>query len=99
MSYQIVTICGSMRYYDEMIVAAQEMSKRGFIVLTPFVAFKPDEQESSVIKEMLDDMHLVKILKSDAILVVGEHRGVSTKREMNFAEQYGKQLLEWKYIK
>ena len=85
-TFDIVTICGSMRYFEEMIVLAQELTANGYIVLMPFVAKYANGQPSTAQKEMLDDMHLAKMSLSNAIFVVGAHRGESTKREILWAE-------------
>jgi hypothetical protein len=94
--YPIITVCGSMRYFDKMMVAANAYTQAGWIVLMPFVSYiKPGEQENNPVKEMLDDMHFSKIAMSEAILVVGKHRGVSTTNEINYAKDHGVNVREW----
>jgi len=91
-NFPIITVCGSMRYYVRMLSAAEEFSRMGYIVLMPFVAdFIGDpgkDKDNTGI--MLDEMHMAKIDMSDFILVVGEHRGESTTREIKYAEANGK---------
>src|SRR5437764_11642300 len=62
---RIVTICGSMRFYQEMLAHASKLTIEGVIVLMPFVA-----SETGWIKSMLDELHRQKIAMSHAILVV-----------------------------
>ena len=94
--FPVVTVCGSMRYFDKMIDVANEMSKDGYIVLMPFVAYiLPGEQENNTVKEILDEMNYAKIDMSEAIVVVGEHRGKSTPNEINYARQTCKKIIEY----
>lgn len=94
--FPVITICGSMRYFDQMMEAANEYTKLGWIVLMPFVAYiKPGEQENNPVKEMLDEMHFAKIDMSEAILVVGSYRGHSTTREIEYARECRVDVMEW----
>lgn len=85
MKYPVITICGSMRYYDDMLKAAETLTAHGYVVLMPFVADYADGQPEDDRKVMLDEMHRQKIDMSDAIVIIGEHRGESTVRESNYA--------------
>lgn len=90
--FAAVTICGSMRYYQVMLKAAEEASRQGWMVYMPFVACEENEEG---LKEMLDEMHFCKIRNSWAILVVGRHRGESTKGEIQYALDRKKTVLEF----
>lgn len=61
----------------------------------PFVAISPEEQVTSEVKTMLDEMHQVKIDMSCGIIVVGSHRGESTLSEIEYARKTGKTIVEW----
>jgi Domain of unknown function (DUF4406) len=91
--FKVVTICGSMRYFQEMLVSASTLTAMGYIVLMPFVAIKPSDQENSDIKEMLDKMHRSKIDMADIVMVVGSHRGTSTTLEIAYAEATNKSVV------
>lgn len=92
--FPVITICGSMRYFDRMLEVASEFTGRGYIVLMPFVhVIKPEDQENNPVKEMLDEMHLSKIAMSESILVVGSYTGKSTNREIQYAIDHGKTIL------
>lgn len=93
--FPIRTICGSMRYYDQMIEIAQRETANGVIILMPFVAGYAGAVETDERKEMLDRMHFAKIDMSDAIIVVGIHIGESTQSEIAYAERTGKTVLYW----
>lgn len=93
--FDVVTVCGSMRFYkSHMLDIAAELSRRGCIVLMPFVRFMPDEQVGNKTKEMLDRMHFAKIDMSDAIYVVDVdgYIGDSTQNEIEYAADNGKRI-------
>lgn len=96
--FPVVTICGSMRYQGEMIEAAKTLTGNGYIVLMPFVADYIGDAEADEKKQMLDDMHLVKIAMSEAIYVVGNHRGKSTQREIQYAMDNEKEIRNWETL-
>jgi len=89
-TYPVVTLCGSMRFYRDMLAIASRLTKRGYIVLAPFV-----KAETQGLKEMLDDMHFRKIDISGAIYVVniGGYVGTSTQREIDYAREQGKNIM------
>jgi hypothetical protein len=99
--YPVTTVCGSMRFFDQMLVAANEYTEKGYIVLMPFVAYiKPGEQENNPVKEMLDKMHFAKIDMSDEILVVtrnpgdmDHYIGTSTHNEIRHANNHGVKVV------
>ena len=92
---KVVTICGSIRFWDKM----QEMSEKlelekGYAVIgvTPHVMerdFTPQEED------LLDELHKIKIDISDAIYVVnvGGYIGNSTRNEIEYATNLGKEIL------
>src|SRR5258708_1039974 len=90
--FPIATICGSMRFMDEMLHIANQYTADGYIILMPFVAYiKPGEQENNPVKEMVDEMHLTKISMSDEILVVSgpdHYIGKSTANEIQYAKDH-----------
>lgn len=96
--FEIVTICGSMRFYPQMIKAAERLTADGVIVLMPFVTVPEADAD---LKDMLDQMHFNKIAMSSSILVVSEwgnppYVGESTEREIKFATDTGKNVF-WEY--
>lgn len=86
--FEVVTVCGSMRYWEKMLILAQELTGDGYIVLMPFVADYAHEKHADERKAMLDDMHIAKMGLSNAIYVVGAHRGESTVREIEWAKNH-----------
>lgn len=86
---EIVCICGSARFVEEMREANRELTFAGAIVVAPGEAdgLVADEQ-----KAVLDALHLRKIDLSDRVMVVnpGGYIGESTSREIAYARAAGK---------
>jgi hypothetical protein len=92
-----VCLCGSTRFLDEFNEANVELTKRGLSVITISMCLPRNDrgnQEDESLKELLDLVHLNKILRSDAIFVVGNgYIGKSTAREILWAEMQGKPVI------
>lgn len=86
---EVVCICGSARFVEEMRAANRELTFSGAIVLAPGEA---DGAVSNEQKAALDALHLRKIDLADRILVVnpGGYVGESTNREIAYARSRGK---------
>ena len=86
---EIVCICGSTRFVDEMRAANRELTFAGVVVLAPGEA---DEVVTDEQKAVLDALHLRKIDLADRVLVVnpGGYVGESTSREIAHANATGK---------
>lgn len=92
--FPVVTICGSMRFYDQMLQVAEELTGAGTIVLMPFVYHNGGVKLPGDARgEMLDRMHLAKIDLSEEIIVCTSYTGYvgeSTAREIEYARSTGK---------
>ena len=86
--WEVVTICGSMRYYKEMLSMAETLTLGGIIVHMPFAVKTTKMTETH--KKMLDEMHRVKIDLADRVLIVGAHIGESTQSEIDYANKRNK---------
>jgi hypothetical protein len=86
---EIVCICGSARFADEMRTANRDLTFAGVIVVSPGEA---DELITDEQKTALDALHLHKIDLADRVLVVnpGGYIGESTSREIAHAHATGK---------
>ena len=91
MKRKVVTICGSVRFWDKI----QEMSERlqleneyAVIGITPHVM---DRDFTEYEKDLLGELHRIKIDLSDAIFVVNVdgYIGESTKKEIEYAKEKG----------
>ena len=86
---EIVCICGSMRFIEDMRVVSQSLTLAGVIVLMPAEIDTTITEEQ---KAALGELHLRRIDLADRVEVVnrGEHYGESTIREIAYAEAAGK---------
>ena len=90
---EIVCICGSARFMDEMLAANRELTFAGVIVVAPCVFGAEDgEKITDEQKTALGALHLRKIDLADRVLVVnpGGYIGESTSREIAYAHATGK---------
>lgn len=93
---KVITLCGSYRFKEEMAEVAEIMMLAGNCVLTPNELTRESKDDYTEEEaRMIDMMHKEKIRISDAILVVnvGKYIGKSTKSEIEFAEELGKEIL------
>lgn len=92
----VVVLCGSMRFVDEMAEAAIAESVAGALVLKPDCNMKlphslwADPVEAEALKVRLDEQHRQKIRLADRVLVVGDYVGDSTRSEIAYAREIGK---------
>ena len=91
---EIVCICGSTRFAEEMLAANRDLTLAGAIVVAPgvFTHREPVEKVTEAQKAALDALHLRKIDLADRVLVVnpGGYIGESTTREIAYAHTTGK---------
>ena len=100
--YNVITLCGSIKFKDKFIEVQEKLTLEGNIVLTP-IFFNNIKKENigEQTKNMLDKMHKQKIDMSDEILVinVGGYIGESTKSEINYANLKSKKICFLENIK
>lgn len=95
---EIVCICGSTRFKDELSQARAELTLAGRIVLGPEILVRTDPAYSdlynSETREMLDKLHRKKIDLADSVYVVnpGGYIGDSTRAEIAYAKKTGKEV-------
>ena len=93
---EIVCICGSIRFVDEMRAANRDLTFAGAIVVAPGVFRRVEDHEAITAeqKTVLDTLHLRKIDLADRVLVVnpGGYIGESTSREIAYAHATGKPI-------
>lgn len=103
----IITICGSIKFFDEMVTLQKKLEKHGHKILMPVKASGVDywsEDNTSRVQakkslELINE-HFHKIEKSDAILVVNmtkgdveNYIGANTFLEIGFAHYVGKKIF------
>lgn len=91
--FPVITICGSMRFFERMMEIAREMTARGIVVLMPFDASLTGIANKTATEHgaMLDAMHRAKIRLSQSVYVVngGGYIGESTRSEIEYATGLG----------
>ena len=89
---EVVVICGSTRFRDEMTVANRELTLQGYIVLAPGVFGHSGDEMTDEQKESLDELHHRKIDLANRVHVVNPegYIGESTRREIEYAIAHGK---------
>ena len=96
---EIVCICGSTRFVDEMSAANRDLTFAGVIVVAPGVFLPAEGQTADKLitdeqKSALDALHLRKIDLADRVLIVnpGGYIGESTSGEISYAHATGKPI-------
>ena len=93
--YNIITLCGSIKFKNEFMKVQEKLTLEGNIVFTPnfFNNIKKEEIRLDT-KKMLDEMHKQKKEMSDEIYVIncGGYIGESTKSEIEYAKTKGKKI-------
>lgn len=93
--YNIITLCGSIKFKDEFIKVQEKLTLDGNVVFTPnfFTSIKKEQIDEKT-KQMLDEMHKQKIDMSDEIYVINfeGYIGESTKSEIEYAKIKGKKI-------
>lgn len=86
----VVTLCGSMRFRDELERLAGELTLAGRVALAP-VTLDPARTLGVDERARLDRVHLQKVAMADEVLVVnpGGYVGESTRREIEHARSLG----------
>jgi len=90
----IITICGSLKFQQEMINIAEQMTFLGYCVITPIFPTQNSNYTDDQIQK-LKTAHLKKIEIADAILVVNidNYIGDSVRSEIEYAQKHNKQVL------
>ena len=90
-----ITLCGSLKFKNEMMTVAESMALKGYCILTPVypVSENMEKTEEQLIK--LKEAHFKRIELSDAILIVNVNNyiGDSTKSEVDYAKKLGKEII------
>lgn len=93
MNESVITLVGSMKFYDVMISEGERLSKLGFTVLHPF----RDDRGVYIPTEALHqyDLNIRKMIDmSDIVYVINENNyiGKSTASEIKYAEDANKRI-------
>lgn len=94
---KIITVCGSLKFYKEMMEITEIMELQGNCMLVPI--YNPSKSSKDDFTEeealMLDKMHKERIKLSDAILAVNVdgYIGNSTRNEIDYARSLNKEII------
>ena len=92
-----ITVCGSLRFYQEIVEIALKMELEGNCMFVPIYNPYNTDKDAFTDEEMkmLSKMHYEKIKLSDAILVVDidGYIGNSTSKEIEYAKTLNKEIL------
>lgn len=89
-NFKVVTLCGSTKFKDEFIKVQQDLTLKGYIVLSLNIFTHSDDKElTNEDILMLSKMHMEKINISDEIFVidVDGYIGTATRNEISYAIQ------------
>lgn len=100
---KIITVCGSLRFYKEMMEITEKMELKGNCMLVPI--YNPSRPSKDDFTEdealILDKMHKERIKLADAILVINVdgYIGSSTSKEIEFAKSLNKEIMYYTDLK
>ena len=102
MAKEIICICGSTKYKDEIIQVQKELTLQGYVVIGMHL-FSQDEgiELSEDQLHMLKEKHKLKIDLSEAIYVINPNGyiGGSTREEIEYALSKGKKIMSLEPLK
>lgn len=92
--YNVITLCGSIKFKNEFMKVQEELTLDGNIVFIPNFFNNLKGEINKETKKMLDEMHRQKIDMSNEIYVIncGGYIGESTKSEIEYAKANGKMI-------
>ena len=98
---KVITICGSMRYTNEMMDIAKKLElEKGYAVIQCVYNVEGKDLNDKNVDE-LAKIHRKKIDVSDAIYVVNVdgYIGNSARSEIEYAKEHGKEIIYHEEIK
>jgi len=92
---KIITLCGSLKFQEEMMITAEKLALEGNCILTPTYPVIENIERTEEQIAMLKEAHLKRIEVSDAIFVlnVNNYIGNSTNLEIEYAKKLGKEII------
>lgn len=92
---KIITICGSMKFQNEMMIEAEKLALDGNCIITPIYQVTPNLEITKAQLKLLKEEHLKKIELSDSIYVINKDNyiGKSTKLEIEYAKSLNKEII------
>lgn len=98
---KVVTLCGSVKFYDKMQEINEKLALENEYVVIGLTPRVTNRIFTEYDKELLSELHRAKIDLSDAIFVVNVdgYIGESTRGEIEYAKQIGKEIIYLESVK
>ena len=95
MKRKVVTLCGSVRFWDKIQEMSERLELENEYVVIGIIPHVMQRDFTEYEKNLLGELHFRKIDLSDAIFVVnvGGYIGESVKKESEYAKQTGKEIM------
>lgn len=95
MKRKVVTLCGSVRFWDKMEEISETLELENKYVVIGIIPHVLDRDLTEQEKNLLGELHRAKIDLSDAIYVVnvGGYIGETVKKEIEYAKEKGKEII------
>jgi len=92
---KIITICGSLKFENEMKNVSEKLALEGNCVLSVIYPTKEKEKYTKEEIELLGKEHLKKIDISNAIFVINKNGyiGESVRNEIEYAKNQNKEII------
>jgi len=92
---KIITICGSLKFENEMKNVSEKLALEGNCVLSVIYPTKEKEKYTKEEIEILGKEHLKKIDISNAIIVINKNGyiGESVRNEIEYAKKQNKEII------
>lgn len=92
---KVVTLCGSVRFWDKIQEMHERLELENEYVVIGIAPHVMERDFTEYEEDLLDELHRAKIDLSDAIFVVnvGGYIGKSTRAEIEYAKENGKEIL------
>ena len=92
---KIITVCGSLRFEQEMKYCAEKLELEGNCVLSVIYPTKKKEEYSEDEINVLRKGHLKRIDMADAVFIVNKNGyiGEAVRKEIDHAKASGKEII------
>ena len=92
---EIITLCGSLKFQNEMTIVAEKLALKGKCILTPVYPVLKNYEITMQEMQLLKNEHLKRIDLADTILVmnIDNYIGSSTSQEIEYAKKNNKKIL------
>lgn len=95
MKDKIITICGSLKYTNELMKQTERLTLEGYNVISVIYETKDRNSYTEEEIKLFTELHYKKIDLADAIFVVNinGHVGEGTKKDIEYATKLGKEIM------